>query len=89
MNIEDIEKFLSKHQDIEEQYIKIDFKKREPIFGLFLKSGDYSDLKSKNFWRIVTRTHFDEWKKRKDVNLAKIFSGSDFSKLTIYKDSFE
>jgi hypothetical protein len=89
MNIEDIERFLDKQKNLEEQYIKIDFKKREPVYGLFLKGQDYSDLKSKNFWRIVTQVHFDAWNKRRDSNLSRIFSGSDFSKLTLYKDSFE
>lgn len=89
MDIEDIERFLDKQGAIKEEYIKIQFKKRDPIYGLFVKGHDYSDLKAKNFWRIVTRTHFDQWKKSKDMNLAKIFSGSDFAKLTPYKDSFE
>jgi hypothetical protein len=88
MNVEDIEKFLNKQSDIQKAYVKINFKKRDPIYGLFLKGKDYTDLKSKNFWRIVTRTNFDQWNKSKDVNLARIFSGTDFSKLTIYEDSF-
>ena len=88
MNIEDIEKFLKTKVSQESNYIKIDFKKRDSIYGLFIKDGDYGDLKSKNFWRIVTRTHFDEYQKSKNVNLAKIFNGSEFSRLTLYKDSF-
>lgn len=88
MQIEEIEKFLDSKTDTDNKYIKIDFKKRDPIYGLFVKDRDYNDLKSKNFWRIVTRTHFNEWKKSKNTNLAKIFSGSDFSKLTISKESF-
>ena len=88
MNIEDIEKFLKTKVNQENNYIKIDFRKRDSIYGLFIQDGDYSDLKSKNFWRIVTRTHFDEYQKSKNVNLAKIFNGSEFSRLTLYKDSF-
>jgi hypothetical protein len=88
MNIEDIDKFLKTKVSQENNYIKIDFKKRDSIYGLFIQDGDYSDLKSKNFWRIVTRTHFDEYQKSKNVNLAKIFNGSEFSRLTLYKDSF-
>jgi hypothetical protein len=83
MNIEEIEKFLDK-QDIKPgEHVKIDFKKRDPIYGLFVKGTDYSHLKSKNFWRIVTRTHMEEYNKSKNINLAKIFSGSDFSRLTV------
>ena len=85
MNIEEIEKFLGKQENPGPEVIKIDFKKRDPIYGLFLKGNDYGELKSKNFWRIVTKLHIDQWKKTKDVNLAKIFNGSDFSKLSLVK----
>jgi hypothetical protein len=88
MNTEDIEKFLNTKTSVDNNYVKIDFKKRDPIYGLFIKDGDYSDLKSKNFWRIVTRPHFEAWNNSKNNNLAKIFSGSEFSKLTLYKDTF-
>ena len=88
MNIEEIEKFLKTNVQPQNNYVKIDFKKRDSIYGLFIVDGDFSDLKSKNFWRIVTRSHFDEWQKSKNVNLAKIFNGLEFSKLTLYKDSF-
>jgi hypothetical protein len=88
MQIEEIEKFLDTKITTDNKYIKIDFKKRDSIYGLFVKDRDYNDLKSKNFWRIVTRTNFDEYKKSKNNNLAKIFSGSDFSKLTLSKESF-
>ena len=89
MNVEDIEKFLTKKTTPENNYVKINFKKREAIYGLFIKDKDYSDLKSKNFWRIVTHTRFDEYNRSKDINLARIFHGSEFSSLTLYKDSFE
>ena len=88
MQIEEIEKFLDTKLTADNKYIKIDFKKRDSIYGLFVKDRDYNDLKSKNFWRIVTRTNFDEYKKSKNNNLAKIFSGSDFSKLTLSKENF-
>ncbi|HEU4471828.1 MAG TPA: short-chain dehydrogenase [Flavisolibacter sp.] len=89
MNIEDIEGFLTKNSTANEGYVKITFKKRDPIYGLFIKDRDYSELKSKNFWRIVTRTHFEEYGKSKNMGLARIFHGSEFSRLTLYKDSFE
>src|SRR4051794_16031518 len=72
MNSEEIEKFLNEKTSASESYVKIDFKKRDAIYGLFVKDKDYGDLKSKNFWRIVTRTHFDEYNKSKNINLAKI-----------------
>lgn len=83
MNIEEIEKFLHSDKIVKDELIRIDFKKRDPVFGLFVKSKDYDDLKSKNFWRIVTKTNFEQYTKTKDINLAKIFSGSDISRLKV------
>jgi len=83
MNIEEIEKFLDTKQISKDKYVKIDFKKRDSIYGIFVKANDYTDLKSKNFWRIVTSSHFDEWNKSKSINVAKIFNGTEFSRLTV------
>ena len=83
MNIEEIELFLDKQNVKPGQHIRIDFKKRDPIFGLFIRTNDFGDLKAKNFWRIVTATNMAEYQKTKNVNLARIFSGSDFSKLSV------
>ncbi len=66
--------------------IKIEFKKRNTIIGIFVKSADYDDLKSKNFWRIVSEIHIPEWKKTNDNKLSKIFSGSEFTRLTLAKE---
>jgi hypothetical protein len=88
MNSEEIEKFLTEKTTATEVYVKIDFKKRDTIYGLFVKDKDYRDLKSKNFWRIVTRTHFDEYNKSKNLNLAKIFNGAEFSRLSLLSESF-
>jgi hypothetical protein len=66
--------------------IKIEFKKRNPIIGIFVSSPDYGELKSKNFWRIVSETHIPEWKQTNDNKLAKIFSGSEFTRLTVAKE---
>ncbi len=83
MNVEEIQNFLDKHELPKGKYLKIQFKKRDAIFGLFVKDRDYNDLKSKNFWRIVTSTHLEEFNKSNNVNLAKIFSGSEFSRLSV------
>jgi hypothetical protein len=89
MNSEEIQSFLSKQTPSTESYVRIDFKKRDPIYGLFIQDKDFNELKSKNFWRIVTRSHFDSFRKSKDTNLARIFNGAEFSKLTSYQASFE
>ena len=88
MNIEDIEKFLRKSTVDHSQYVKISFKKRNDIYGLFIKDRDYDHLKSKNFWRIVTKSHFSEYQETNDMSLAKIFNGSEFSRLSSYSESF-
>ena len=62
--------------------VRIDFKKRNPMFGFLVQAGDYEDLKSKNFWRIVSETHIDNWKTSHDNNLAKIFNGAEITRLT-------
>ena len=86
MNSEEIEKFLDGLDSTDNNYVKISFKKRNPVFGLFPKGKDYAELKAKNFWRIVTRPNFDEWNKSRDMNLAKLFSGSDFTRLSLHND---
>jgi hypothetical protein len=88
MNTEEIQKFLTTKASPVNSYVKIDFKKRDTIYGLFLTEGDYNDLKAKNFWRIVTRKHFEEYKKSKNPNLAKIFNGQEFSRLSLLTDDF-
>ena len=89
MNIEEIERFLSRGSTKGKNYVRISFKHRESIYGLFLVENDYSDLKSKNFWRIVPQSKLDAYNKTGDASYARIFNGSQFSKLSSYSDSFE
>lgn len=86
MNIENIQKFLDTKTSPKQEYVNISFKKRNTICGLFVKGHkDYSDLKSKNFWRIVPESQFTAYQKSGDIQLAKIFSGAEFSRLTLAK----
>ena len=90
MNIDDIQKFLDKKTFPEQEYVKISFKKRNAINGLFVKGHrDYTDLKSKNFWRIVPESQFDAFTRTGDIRLAKIFCGAEFTRLTIAKTAAE
>ncbi|HEY1112402.1 MAG TPA: short-chain dehydrogenase [Chitinophagaceae bacterium] len=89
MNPEEIVSFLNEKLPSQDAYVKIDFKKRDSIYGLFIRDKDFNELKGKNFWRIVTRNHFDTYKKSRDNNLARIFNGAEFSKLTSYQESFD
>lgn len=44
--------------------------------------NDYKELRSKNLWRIVTNANIEQWRKTKDANLARIFNGIEFTRLT-------
>lgn len=86
MNSDEIEKFLNKKTTLEESYVKISFKKRDTIYGLFLRENDFGDLKSKNFWRIVPQSRLSEYNQSKNAGLARIYCGIEFTRLTPYKE---
>jgi len=81
MTNEAITKFVET-KEFEEKTLSIYFKQRSTISGLFIKGNDYTELRSKNFWRIVTHAHVDQWKKTKDMNLTRIFNGMEFKKIS-------
>lgn len=83
MTNEEIEKFLGKVKAGENQQVKIMFKKRASLNGIFIKGHDYADLKQKNFWRIVTGLNVDEWLRSKTLDAARIFNGSEISSLAL------
>ena len=80
MTQDQIENFL-KPNHLDPRQIKINFRNRNPVVGLFVHMKDFDELKAKNFWRVVTEKNMDAWKKSKDINLVRIFNGSDFTKL--------
>ncbi|MFX8988181.1 hypothetical protein ABTN23_19065, partial [Acinetobacter baumannii] len=55
---------------------------RNNVEGLFIQQFDYEELKKKNFWRIVSFVNLKDWEKTNNPNLARIYSGTSFSKLT-------
>ena len=79
MTNEQIETFLT--SEMLPKVVNINFKARNAIRGIFLTVNDFEDLKSKNLWRILSETKLEEWKRTKDVGLARIYNGSDFTKL--------
>jgi hypothetical protein len=89
MTVEQIETFLHKETIPQGKIIRFELKKRNPVRGLIVKGRDYNDLKAKNFWRIVTQSHLAAYQKSQDINLAKIFSGSDFAKLSLVSNKPE
>ncbi len=80
MTSEQIERFLEREDQAEPA--KIFFKSRTTVEGVFIKTPDYVELKRKNFWRIVSVKHLDDYKKSKDTNLSRIFNGAEFTKLS-------
>jgi len=84
MTSEQISKFIEdKH--LSKNPLKIEFKTRSSIIGLFIQTTDYKELKAKNFWRIVSETKISDWKNTNDNNLAKIFNGQELTKLSPVK----
>jgi len=67
--------------------INIHFKDRNTVTGLFIQGNDYAELKSKNFWRIVPNLRSEEWKKTKDMDLARVFNGASFTRLSEHDES--
>jgi hypothetical protein len=80
MTNEQIEKFLS-GDGKSNNLVRISFKTRNSIQGIFIQTPDFNELKSKNFWRIVSEANFEQWKKSKDYNLCRMFNGAEFTKL--------
>ncbi len=83
MDSEQIQTFLDTKLQKQEIMVKVYFKKRDAIKGVFVRDRDFAHLKSKNFWRIVSPIHLDEYKRSGNINLARIFNGSDFSRITL------
>ncbi|MEJ7681349.1 MAG: short-chain dehydrogenase [Segetibacter sp.] len=81
---EQIAKFVETEQQ-NNPSVKVEFKKRNTIIGLFVKLKDYDELKSKNFWRLVTEPNIENWHKSQDINNAKMFNGSEFTRLSVAK----
>lgn len=80
MTNDQIEKFvLQKHLD--KLPVQISFKARQSITGMFIKTADYAELRSKNLWRIVNGASLEEYKRSKDTNLCRIFNGVEITKL--------
>jgi hypothetical protein len=81
MTSEQIEKFLTV-KNITQQPLKIFFKTRSTLTGVFIRTNDFNELKEKNFWRIVSGENLAIWSKTQNNNLAKIFSGQEIVKLS-------
>ena len=82
MTTEQIQKFFSSEAK-SNSLIRVSFKNRNLIVGIFIQTPDFDDLRSKNFWRIVSEVNFKQWEQSKDYNLVRMFNGAEFTKLAI------
>jgi uncharacterized membrane protein YheB (UPF0754 family) len=76
-----IDKFI-KSKTQKNAKVTIYFKQRATVKGLFIQTKDYEELKSKNFWRIVSELKVEEYEKTKDSSLARIYNGAEFTRLS-------
>jgi hypothetical protein len=82
MTTEMIQKFVE-NKDRKDVSINIHFKERSTVKGIFIRTADYGELKDKNLWRIVSDAKVEEWNKTKNMDLARIFNGLSFTRLTV------
>jgi len=80
MTYEDIKRFMVQ-KDPGSKSVQISFKTRRSFKGIFLQLPDYDELSKKNLWRIVSESYIESYKTSKDVNLARIFNGSEITRL--------
>ena len=83
MNIHEISRFFDSKKITSKDCVRIDFKKRDPLYGFFIDAGDYEELKTKNLWRIVLKANETIWQKTQSVDVAKIFNGTEITKLSV------
>ena len=89
MTVEQIETFLERETIPQGKIIRFELKKRDPVRGIIVQGRDYQELKTKNFWRIVTQKNLPAYQKTNDISLARIFAGSDFAKLSLVSNKSE
>lgn len=81
MDIVSIEKFLKTAAD-GSKVVNVHFKDRPIVTGIFVNTGDYQELKSKNFWRIVNIKNIAQWKKTEDPGISRMYNGASFTRLS-------
>lgn len=82
MTNEDIIKFMQKKKPGNAE-VRISFKARNSLKGIFIQLQDYEELQRKNLWRIVSESHINAYRQTNDGELARIFNGAEFTKLEV------
>lgn len=81
MDTSSIEKFLDINS-AKPKVVNVHFKDRSTVTGIFVALRDFDELKAKNFWRVVNVKNLEQWEKKKDVELSRLFNGSSFTRLS-------
>jgi hypothetical protein len=76
-----IEKFVESDKR-KNKLVHVHFKTREVFSGMFIFLPDYEELKTKNYWRIVSSARIDEWKATGSLSCSRLFNGEAFTRLT-------
>lgn len=84
MTNEQINNFFQ-NAKLKDRIVKIDFKTRASIIGLFIETKDSTELSEKNFWRIISEPKIKEFLAEKDPSVARIFNGSEITRLSVPK----
>lgn len=74
-----------RNANLKKKMVKIDFKTRSSINGLFIDTKDGDELNAKNFWRIVNESKLEEYELASDSSLGRIFNGAEITKLSQLK----
>ena len=74
-----------RNANLKKKMVKIDFKTRSSINGLFIDTKDADELNAKNFWRIVNESKLEEYELASDSSLGRIFNGAEITKLSQLK----
>lgn len=82
MTNEEIDRFLARRKNLELP-VKISFTSRTAFKGLFIQEHDFTDLRKKNLWRIVSESYLERYSEKKDPTLARIFNGQEITRLEL------
>lgn len=77
-----IEKYLDLKTK-KSKIVNVHFKDRATVTGIFIMSKDYSEMRTKNFWRIVNVKNVQQWERTKNIELSRLFNGASFTRLSI------
>lgn len=82
MTNDQIQNFL-RPEYIGKSRVQISFRSRQSIMGIFIRTNDFAELKSKNLWRIVSESRIQEYSGSKNDDLARIFNGNEITRLSL------